>query len=166
VFERFAGEAKRVIVIAEREAIALGHDYIGTEHLLLGLLGVAGNPARRALADLGVTPSVVREFVRATGHVSPGELPPEDALAAIGIDLEQIRQKMTEAFGPDRFKFPRPPFTRRAKRVLELSVRAAGDQVRPEHLLLGILDEREGVAFKILTDRHADPAELRETLTS
>lgn len=169
VFERFAGEAKRVIVVAEREAVALGHDFIGTEHILLGLLGVAGTTARQALADRGVTPALVRDSTeraaRASGYRPTTERDTVDALASIGIDLDQVRRKMADAFGPDRFRYPRAGFTRRAKRVLELSAGEASGEVGPEHLLLGILDEGEGLAYQILTDQDVDAAELRSSLT-
>src|SRR5882724_7946068 len=118
MFERFGEGARAVVVHAQDEAGTLGHDFMGTEHLLLGMLdpgvapdvlterGVAHGPARDAvlamLAAAGVTAASVR---------------PDEALASIGIDLAQVRRSVEQTFGPSALRFPKPPFTARAKRV-------------------------------------------------
>jgi ATP-dependent Clp protease ATP-binding subunit ClpC len=124
MFERFTDRARRVIVLAQQEARTLNHNYIGTEHLLLGLLADAGGTAARALESLGVTLDAAREQVREMlgegQHVQQGHI----------------------------------PFTPRAKKVLELSLREAlnlgGDHIGTEHLLLGLLAEADGVGAQIV----------------
>lgn len=116
----------------------------------------------RALRSLGATPGELREDLkRIVGQ--GGELD-RDALASIGIDLDEVRRRVEETFGPgalDRpagcFASPQIPFTPRSKKALELSVRAAvarGDEfVGSEHLLLGLVKVDDGVAARMLTDR-------------
>jgi ATP-dependent Clp protease ATP-binding subunit ClpC len=124
MFERFTDRARRVIVLAQQEARTLNHNYIGTEHLLLGLLADAGGTAARALESLGVTLDAAREQVREMlgegQHVQQGHI----------------------------------PFTPRAKKVLELSLREAlnlgDDHIGTEHLLLGLLAEADGVGAQIV----------------
>jgi ATP-dependent Clp protease ATP-binding subunit ClpA len=123
VLERFSSEAREVVVLAEHEARGLGHDYIGTEHILLGLLRQRG-PASEALASLGVFVQAAREeVVRLVG--------PRPARESGAI-----------------------PFTPRAKKVLKLSLLAAQrferEQISPEHLLLGLVEEGEGVGMAVL----------------
>jgi ATP-dependent Clp protease ATP-binding subunit ClpA len=128
VFERFTDKARRVIVLAQEEARALDHNYIGTEHILLGLLGVDDGVGARALIDLGV-----------------------DLVDARAVSLEMIGKGSAPPDG-DHI-----PFTPRGKRVLELSLREsvqlANDFIGTEHILLGLLREEEGVAAKVLTER-------------
>jgi ATP-dependent Clp protease ATP-binding subunit ClpA len=152
VFERFTDRARRVVVDAQQEARSLGHGYIGTEHLLLGLLREREGMAARVLDSVGVTHDEVRSAVE--HRVGRGTSPPDDsdALRAIGIDLDAVRATVEQAFGPgalDRAPPPtrrrllrrrrrRPgcgygvtvlgghvPFTPRSKKVLELSLRQA-----------------------------------------
>jgi len=125
VFERFTEPARQVVVLAQDEARTLRHNYIGTEHLLLGLLREDG-AAARALDEFDVTFEEVQAQVAriiGQGHeVTAGQI----------------------------------PFTPRTKKVLELSLREALDSgdnyIRPEHILLGLLREGEGVAARILMD--------------
>jgi len=135
VFERFSDEARAVVVFAHDEARELGHNYIGTEHLLLGLLRQQG-VACEVLASLGVSLDAARDEV--VRLVRPGS----------GAVSGQV------------------PFTPRAKRVLELTLRAAlglGHQhIGTEHLLLGIADENEGVAAAALLRFRIDADQLRE----
>jgi ATP-dependent Clp protease ATP-binding subunit ClpA len=206
MFERFSKPAREVVVNAREQARELGHRFVGTEHLLLGLLAVdVDGPAGRALAAAGVEPAAVRaEVVRLVGT---GPLPLGDAdaaaLRAIGIDLDAVRAKVEETFGPgaldeppddlaepggtapsllDRLRGRRPTptptdadrepapgrhprFVRRAKKVLELALREAirlrHNHIGPEHLLLGILREGEGLAVRIMVDAGVDLGELR-----
>lgn len=120
-FERFTPEAKDVIVAAQEEARSLRHNYVGVEHLLLGLS-----------AD-----GVVGALVRTAG-------------ASRGAILEQIRRIVGEGEGTPGGTIP---FTPRSKRALEVAARAAGrsgQPVRPTHILLGMLDLREGVGAQVL----------------
>jgi ATP-dependent Clp protease ATP-binding subunit ClpC len=169
VFEKFTDRAKRVLVLAQDEAMQQKHDYIGTEHVLIGLAGVRGSVAGDVLHDKGVTPQALREET-ARVLVDNG-VPVNDpqaateALASIGIDVEEIRRKADETFGPGKFHFPRPAFTPRAKRVLEYTLRQAVEldsaTIGTEHILLGILAEGEGVAVKVLRNLDVDVDSLR-----
>ena len=171
MFERFTGEARQVVVDAQHEARGLHHGWIGTEHLLLGLLdqpeGLAAQLLHRHDVDRA---AVLRAVVAATGE---GGLDAE-ALGAVGIDLDAVRESVEAAFGEGALDAGRPakepkghlPLTRRAKKVLELSVRESaatgGGGIRDAHLLLGLLREGEGLAAKVLHDRGVDLPALRE----
>src|SRR4051794_886449 len=164
MFERFTEEARAVTVAADRHAAALRHGWIGTEHLLLGLLDDPDRRAARILAGHGVTGPGVRAEVERIVGVGEPDLD-ADALAALGIDLDAVRERVERTFGPGalarRAGRRRPaagggarPFTPRAKKALELSLREAvarGDSfIGAEHLLLGLLREGDGVAARIL----------------
>ncbi len=172
MFELFTSLAKRAIVVAQDEAMALGHDFIGTEHLLLGMAGVPESTAGAVLHQHGVRPAPARaEAVRlldAMGISGTAWQDAADALATIGIDVEEVRRRADESFGPGRFLYPRPPYTARAKTVLELSVRESRDlghdRVGTEHMLLAMIAEGNGVGVKILTGLQVDPAGLRSAL--
>ena len=124
MFERFTDRARRVVVLAQEEARLLGHNYIGTEHLLLGLAHEGEGVAARALEQLGVSLEAVRteveEIIGHGGSSSSGYI----------------------------------PFTPRAKKVLELGLREAlqlgHDFIGTEHILLGLVREGEGVAAQVL----------------
>ncbi|MGH2831682.1 MAG: Clp protease N-terminal domain-containing protein [Solirubrobacteraceae bacterium] len=135
MFERFTERAREVVVFSQEEARTLGHNYIGTEHLLLGLLGKREGLAARVLESLGVTVERAREQV--LGIVPGGE----EVLSG------QI------------------PFTPRSKKVLELAsseARLLGDShIGTEHLLLGLVSENQGVAARVLGDFDADPQKIR-----
>jgi hypothetical protein len=124
VFERFTEYARQVVVVAQREASDMRHNYIGTEHLLLGLLFDQDQIADRVLRSFGLTVEGVRERV----------------VAVVGFGEEPTAGQI--------------PFTPRAKKVLELGLREASspghNHIDTEHLLLGLLREHEGVAFRIL----------------
>jgi ATP-dependent Clp protease ATP-binding subunit ClpA len=165
MFERFTEGARGAVIGAEHHATALHHGYIGTEHLLLGLLDEPDSPAARVLASAGITgPRVLAEVERLVGRGEPDL--DADALATLGIDLDAVRERVERTFGPGALARRRGrrrrwavtdgrrPFTPRAKKVLELSLREAvarGDAfIGAEHLLLGMLREGEGVAAEIL----------------
>ena len=135
MFERFTERARQVVVFAQDEARAFDHNYIGTEHILLGLLREEEGLAARVLESLEITVGEVRDAVART--VGEGE----------GLTSGQI------------------PFTPRAKEVLELSLSEAlslGDQhVGTEHVLLGLVRENSGVAARILLDFGADADTVR-----
>jgi ATP-dependent Clp protease ATP-binding subunit ClpA len=168
MFERFTQGARRAVVVAQDEAAGLAHHWIGTEHLLLGLLADDREAAR--LRPFGLTADGVRaEVVRAIGRGEPG-LDPE-ALATLGIDLDEVRRRVESTFGPGALsgrggrRGGQPPFTRRAKKALELALREAvhaGDrEIRAEHLLLGLLREGDGVGARLLAAHGVTAAALR-----
>jgi ATP-dependent Clp protease ATP-binding subunit ClpA len=136
VFERFTERARGVVVFAQEAAGTLGHDYIGTEHILIGLLGEQEGLASRVLVDLGVSAEAVRERV----------------VAIVGCGEETTGGRQV-------------PFTPRAKNVLQLALREAlslgHNYIGTEHLLLGLLREGEGVATRILLDLGADAESIR-----
>jgi ATP-dependent Clp protease ATP-binding subunit ClpA len=196
VFERFTDPARRAVVLAQEEARDLDHHYLGTEHLLLGVLREGSGTAARALQRLGIEVADVRsDLVRIVGRGSPAERWEEDAdaLRTIGIDLEEVRRRVEETFGPRALERRAPrsgrrrtrdcasapfgalaagriPLTPRAKKVLALALREATalrhGSIGPEHLLLGILREGEGLAMQILTARGASPVRLRAALAA
>jgi ATP-dependent Clp protease ATP-binding subunit ClpC len=139
VFERFTERAKQVVVLAQEEARALKHNYIGTEHILLGLLREEEGLAARVLESLDITVEEVRAQVARI--IGPGDEP---------IVSGQI------------------PFTPRAKKVLELSLREAlslkHNYIGTEHILLGLVRENEGVAARILLDFDADAEKIRNEI--
>jgi ATP-dependent Clp protease ATP-binding subunit ClpA len=171
VFERFTELAKRAVTAAQDGALALGHDFIGTEHLLLGLATTAGT-AGEILREHGVEPGRARvETVRLleeAGVASTGGQAAKDALSSIGIDVTEIQRRADDAFGPGVFRFPRPAFTPRAKRTLQLTLREAlalgHSHIDTEHLLLGLLAEGDGVAIQVLTALGAETEALREAV--
>jgi ATP-dependent Clp protease ATP-binding subunit ClpA len=162
MFERFTKDARAAVVAAEAEAVALHHGWIGTEHLLLGVL-VTGGDGARLLAGFGVDAAGVRaDIERIIGRGEEG-LDPE-ALATLGIDLDAVRERVERAFGPGALSGRRGcgtsrcvPFTPLAKKALELTLREAialgARDLRPEHVVLGLLHERDGVAARILAER-------------
>jgi ATP-dependent Clp protease ATP-binding subunit ClpA len=135
MFERFTGKARRAIVLAQEEAGALSHNYIGTEHILLGLLHEAEGIGSRALIQFGLTLEGTRAEV--TSIVGAGKQP------APGKHI---------------------PFTPRAKKVLELALREAlslhHNYIGTEHLVLGLIREGDGVAAQVLR-KHGDLLQLR-----
>ena len=173
MFERFTDEARQAIVQAQDEARALCHHYIGTEHLLLGLLAGDGGPAARVLAERGLRAADLRD--RILMIVSGKDLDSE-ALATLGIDLGEVRRATEAAFGPGALDSTgrKPPtghipFTNRAKTVLGLSLREAErlkqSRINGGHLLLGLLREGKGVAAKALTAAGCDLDALRDEVT-
>jgi len=139
MFERFTQRARHVVVLAQEEARLLDHNYIGTEHILLGLLGEPESVAGTILLNFGMTRDTVREEV--TQRVGRGKKAPAGHI----------------------------PFTPRAKKILELSLREAlaigHNYIGTEHILLGLIREGEGVATQILSS-HVDLVELRMAVLS
>jgi len=135
VFERFTDRARRVVVLAQEEARMLNHNYIGTEHILLGLIHEGEGVAAKALESLG-------------------------------ISLDGVRQQVEEIIGQGQAPPPgHIPFTPRAKKVLELSLREAlqlgHNYIGTEHILLGLIREGEGVAAQVLVKLGADLNKVR-----
>ena len=136
MFERFTDRARRVVVLAQEEARMLNHNYIGTEHILLGLIHEG-------------------EGVAAKG------------LEALGISLEAVRSQVEEIIGQgQQAPSGHIPFTPRAKKVLELSLREAlqlgHNYIGTEHILLGLIREGEGVAAQVLVKLGADLNRVRQ----
>ncbi|CEI48293.1 chaperone clpC (Clp-family ATP-binding protease) (ATP-dependent Clp protease ATP-binding subunit) [Propionibacterium freudenreichii] len=138
MFERFTDRARRVIVLAQDEAKMLNHNYIGTEHILLGLIHEGEGVAAKALEQMGISLEAVREQV-----------------------IEIIGQGSTPPTG-------HIPFTPRAKKVLEYSLREAlqmnHSYIGTEHILLGLIREGEGVAAQVLIKLGADLNRVRTTV--
>jgi ATP-dependent Clp protease ATP-binding subunit ClpA len=136
MFERFTERARQVVVLAQEEARGLKHNYIGTEHILLGLLREEEGLGARALRSLGIDIERVREQV----------------VRIVGSGEEAVPRQ--------------PPMTPRAKKVLELSLREAialgHNYIGTEHILLGLVREGEGVAMRILLDFDAPAEKVRE----
>jgi ATP-dependent Clp protease ATP-binding subunit ClpA len=136
MFERFTDRARRVVVLAQEEARLLNHNYIGTEHLLLGL-------------------------------IHEGEGVAAMVLESLGISLEAVRAQVEEIIGQGQSApTGHIPFTPRAKKVLELSLREATqlghNYIGTEHILLGLIREGEGVAAQVLVKLGADLSRVRQ----
>ncbi|HLF70376.1 MAG TPA: ATP-dependent Clp protease ATP-binding subunit [Actinomycetota bacterium] len=136
MFERFTDRARRVVVLAQEEARLLNHNYIGTEHILLGL-------------------------------ISEGEGVAAKALESLGVSLDSVRSQVEEIIGSGTASPPgHIPFTPRAKKVLELSLREAlqlgHNYIGTEHILLGLIREGEGVAAQVLQKLGADLGRVRQ----
>src|SRR5438876_66100 len=136
MFERFTDRARRVVVLAQEEARMLNHNYIGTEHILLGLIHEGEGVAAKALESLG-------------------------------ISLDAVRQQVEEIIGQgQQAPSGHIPFTPRAKKVLELSLREAlqlgHNYIGTEHILLGLIREGEGVAAQVLVKLGADLNRVRQ----
>ncbi len=138
MFERFTDRARRVVVLAQEEARMLNHNYIGTEHILLGLIHEGEGVAAKALESLSISLEAVREQVEQI--IGQGQAAPTGHI----------------------------PFTPRAKKVLELSLREAlqlgHNYIGTEHILLGLIREGEGVAAQVLQKLGADLNRVRQTV--
>ncbi len=138
MFERFTDRARRVVVLAQEESQRLSHNYIGSEHLLLGLLAEQEGVAARALESLNVTLTAAREQVEEI--IGPGQQTPRGHI----------------------------PFTPRAKKILELALREAltmgSEVIDTQHLLLGLIDEGDGVGAQILQRLGATAQAVREAV--
>ncbi|HEX2240555.1 MAG TPA: ATP-dependent Clp protease ATP-binding subunit [Actinomycetota bacterium] len=136
MFERFTDRARRVVVLAQEEARLLNHNYIGTEHILLGLIHEGEGVAAKALESLGISLEKVRQQVEEI--IGAGQSPPSGHI----------------------------PFTPRAKKVLELSLREAlqlgHNYIGTEHILLGLIREGEGVAAQVLVKLGANLPSVRQ----
>ena len=138
MFERFTDRARRVVVLAQEEARKLNHNYIGTEHILLGLIQEGEGHAAKALEELN-------------------------------ISIENVRKEVVEIIGEgQQSPSGHIPFTPRAKKVLELSLREAlqlgHNYIGTEHILLGLIREGEGVAAQVLKKLGAELAQVRQTV--
>merc|ERR1719321_324328 len=135
MFERFTEKAIKVVMLAQEEARRLGHNFVGTEQILLGLIGESTGIAAKVLKNLGISLKDARlEVEKIIGRGS----------GFVAVEI---------------------PFTPRAKRVLEMSLEEARqlghNYIGTEHILLGLLREGEGVAARVLETLGADPAKIR-----
>lgn len=158
MFERFTDAAKEAVRTGQVEALQLKHGFVGTEHLLLGVLAV-DTAAASLLVELGLSLAAARSEVRQR-MADHERLTAKDALATLGIDLNEVKQRAEAVFGEGSLALPEdhPAFTPKAKKALENSLRAAleltSDEIAPEHILLGLLrDESSGVAYQIVNAR-------------
>ena len=138
MFERFTDRARRVVVLAQEEARRLNHNYIGTEHILLGLIQEGEGHAAKAIEELN-------------------------------ISIESVRSEVVEIIGEgQQSPSGHIPFTPRAKKVLELSLREAlqlgHNYIGTEHILLGLIREGEGVAAQVLKKLGAELSQVRQTV--
>jgi ATP-dependent Clp protease ATP-binding subunit ClpA len=175
MFERFTTAARDVVISAQHEREEFGHPVVGTEHLLLGLLNEGAGGAYAVLRRAGLNRIQVREEVQKVLRQGPLGDADAEALKAIGIDLDEVRSKVEQTFGPGALHLPTAPrrgfftkqgrFSPRAKKVLELSLREAirlhHGFIGPEHILLGLIREGDGLAAKIMVDRGLRLADLR-----
>lgn len=140
MFERFSPNARQAIVNAQDEARSLRNNYLGSEHLLLGMAATEGSTAYDALTEMGISLSGLRETLASLVGESP--------------EQEQAAGEL--------------PFTPHAKRVLEGALREAlalgHDQIGSEHLLLGLLRDSEGLAPRLLQEAGVDPSQIRERI--
>src|SRR5271165_6498879 len=138
MFERFTNRARHAVVLAQEEARRLQHNYIGTEHVLLGLLGEPGGVACQALQGFGITLDGTREEVK----------------AIIGLGKNPVSGHI--------------PFTPRAKKTLELALREAlqlhHNYIGTEHILLGLIQEGKGIAAQVLKQHSPDLMPIRMTV--
>lgn len=159
MFERFVKESRECVVAAVEEARLMGHDSVGDEDLLLGILRADEGLAAEALSSFGVTLEATREG---------SEAMLSGALASIGISLEEVRREAGDAFDmrlPDDRRIPLSP---QAKKVLERALREArrlGDNyLGTEHILLGILRNESGTAVRMLERMGVSPEMLKDRL--
>ena len=195
MFERFTDAAREAVIRARAEAGEMDQAPIGTHHVLLAMLADETGAVALALRDSGVDEVYVRDEINRrvdSAAVDLDPLPDADAadaaaLKAIGIDLDQVRRAIEENFGPGALRLPRDaepkrkgligrfsggghtPFSPRSKKVLELSLREAlrlkQTFIAPEHIMLGILRDGQGLAMEILADKQVDLGKLRADLT-
>ena len=167
MFERFTERARTAVITAQEQARALGHAQIGGEHILLGILTQPESIGAKVLSQLGVDEAAVRVEVAVLGHSDA------DALKAFGIDLEQVRRRAEEAFGPGALERPvgkrtgrlfrrgylrytggHLPFNSDGKRLLERSLREAlalrHNYIGTEHLLLAVVANERSAAAGLL----------------
>lgn len=174
MFERFTKDAREIVVSAQGAARRRNERVIGTEHLLMAVLAQQHTVSTTVLGRHGLSAAGVD--AAATRLTRADDLD-ADALGALGIDLDAVREKVESAFGRgalDRGRrgpqFGHIPFSPRAKKVLELSLREAvrlkHQEIRDGHITLGILREGEGLAAKIITDAGIDVDALRGDLES
>jgi len=159
IFNRFTRETRACVEAAVEEARVLGHDSVGDEDLLMGILRTEEGIGAAALSSLGVTLEGTRE---------QSEEMLSDALSSIGISLEQVRREAGDSF---EMRIPddrRIPFSPRAKKALEQAlkeaVRVRNNRIGTEHVLLGILRNADGTAVRMLAGMGVSPEAVENRL--
>jgi ATP-dependent Clp protease ATP-binding subunit ClpA len=194
MFERFTGQAREVVVQAQAQARRLGHRYIGCEHLLLSIVGT-DSPAGDVLRSLGLTPEAVESAMRTILSGGGGAVLDREALAAVGIDLDAVRERVEAAFGPGALTRPPQrerrrlrrrwcrqrhsstgapsghiPFTPRAKKCLEGSLRESvarrDGYIGVEHLALALTAMTDGLAPRVFSRIGIPAAQARAEIVS
>ncbi|MFI9330836.1 Clp protease N-terminal domain-containing protein [Kitasatospora sp. NPDC052868] len=181
MFERFTESARRVVGRARQEAGELQHGYVGTEHLLLAILTEPEDPAAAVLIGAGLDHETAQRAVRRL--LGAGD--DAQALAAIGVDLDAVREAVESVFGEGALDAPaeepqgrgwfrseskgrRGPFTARAKKTLELSLRESlrlkSGHIAVGHLLLGLMREGDGLGARVIVDHGLDAAAVRRAV--
>jgi len=171
MFERFSKDARAVVVAARTQAGALGHDSVGTQHLLLGLLGPDAGAASQVLHDVGLQSDLLLEMVRrrtpADGYLTEDDA---ESLRTLGIDLDVVLEHLAASLGPEAAvrsapKRRRMRFSRPAKKTLELALREAvwlkAGSIGSEYILLGLLRCDDADVNAILTEVGIKPDDLR-----
>lgn len=157
---RFKDRSRRTVEAAFEEARMLGHDSLGDEDLLLGILRAGEGIAAEALSSLGVTLEDARE--ESEGMLS-------DALSSIGVSLEELRREAGDTFDVRLPEDRKIPFSPRAKNTLARArkeMRRLGDgHLGTEHVLLGILDNEDGTAVRMLDRMGVSPEALEERIS-
>ena len=176
MFERFTTQARSVVTLAQQEARELSRPNIGTQHLLLGILGTPGTAGALALEALGVGERDVRADVRRLDRDRSAFSDQDaDALRSVGIDLDEVRRTVEESFGPGALERAATaggrswsghvPLTPGSKKALELALREAihlgHRSIGTEHLLLGLVRDDTCSAARILAARGADRERVR-----
>ncbi|MGP3976945.1 Clp protease N-terminal domain-containing protein [Streptomyces sp. 8N114] len=185
MFERFSKEARDVVIRAQDEANSLGHDWIGTEHLLLAALYHPEQPGAATLVRLGITTASCRTAVAGVVPGAQEDLGPEDAeaLRALGIDLEAVRRRAEESFGEGALDSGRAergrkrgkgegtltrhvPFAARAKKVLKQALREAVARkdrgIGVAHVVLGVLRSEDNISLALFARLGIEPGVVRE----
>lgn len=186
MFQRFTRQAREVVLQARSEAEAMRHGHIGPEHLLLGALAQPEAPGAATLIRLGITADQIRQDL--TDIVVSADLTTADAeaLRALGIDLDEVRQRVEQTFGPGALDVPqttkdwfpwrrkqsRPAgrlrFIPRGKHILEYALRQAiarrDRHIGVEHMVLGLLTMKGTMIAELLRRHDVDPADARRTV--
>jgi len=171
MFERFTAQARQAVHLAMSEARVLQDSTIGCEHLLLGIAHGRTGPAVDALRAVGLSPARLRALAPRQPAAEPLDA---DSLALLGIDLDQVRRAAEAAFGPGALDQPsrrmsrmksRARMTPEARKAIELALRNAqrthSGSVSAGHILIGIVDQGDNGALRMLASADVDPAALR-----
>jgi len=173
MFERFTQGARQAVTGAQAEARAMRDHHIGTEHVLLSLL-TGDDPVARTLREAGLDADDLRARIVRVNRAG-GDVLDSAALRSIGIDLDAVREATEESFGEGALDVPAGklhrygrghiPFTPKAKKAMELSLRHAirlkHKQIRGGHILLGILHDNDFLAARLAAEAGVDVGALR-----
>ena len=181
MFERFTRSARLAVELAQEDARDLGSAEVGPEHLLVGVLQGAGHEFGSTLSELGLTTEAVRTRLAESDADQQAFDADAQALQAIGIDLRAVRDAVVAGFGADAFddalrksgrrrrRRGHVPFTRPAKKALELALREAlahkDREIRSEHIMLGILRGEHKTAIGLVAEL-VEPAQLRAAVVA